>query len=485
MEDRPRKERTGYLYKRTADGEQVPAGDHRPGTYYLQYDVAGRRHRVSLGVTNLEDAEKERKRLMAPLMVADKKEAISAMKQRVAVAEGKVQEIDASRTPPLEVQQAWKVFLDMPTRPDSGPRTLGGYESQWNLFLGWLQQQHPTIRRLMGIDSHIAQDYARYLLSEVRIKVHRKRRKKEWDEDKIVKPAFTANTYNKHIRVLEMVFRVLADRAGMTTNPWAGISRKTERKESRRELTVEELNTICNSAAGELQTLFILGIYTGLRLGDCCTLRWSEVDLVRRIILRVANKTSRRKKAPIHIPIHPTLYAYLSQVPVGKRSGFVLPEYAERYKSDDSSIAKDIRRFFIKCGIQVHKEDTGKGTGTRAVVEVGFHSLRHSFVSLCRQSNAPLAVVEAIVGHSNPAMTRHYTHVSETAAAGAVAALPPLLQSGAEEEKNADSVAGSQRQLSRRDSEMVAILSETSVRAWIKDRDRLLQILLSSNRRQE
>jgi Phage integrase family len=76
-------------------------------------------------------------------------------------------------------------------------------------------------------------------------------------------------------------------------------------------------------------------------------------------------------------------------------------------------------------------EETGRrparakpGTTTRAVVEVGFHSLRHTFVSLCRESNAPLAVVESIVGHSNPAMTRHYTHVGELAAGQAVAALP-------------------------------------------------------------
>jgi hypothetical protein len=61
------------------------------------------------------------------------------------------------------------------------------------------------------------------------------------------------------------------------------------------------------------------------------------------------------------------------------------------------------------------------------VVEVGFHSLRHTFVSLCRESNVPLAVVESIVGHSNPAMTRHYTHVGELAAGRAVAALPSVI----------------------------------------------------------
>ena len=53
--------------------------------------------------------------------------------------------------------------------------------------------------------------------------------------------------------------------------------------------------------------------------------------------------------------------------------------------------------------------------------------MRHTFVSLCRESNAPLAVVESIVGHSNPAMTRHYTHTSELAASQAVGLLPSVI----------------------------------------------------------
>jgi hypothetical protein len=58
-------------------------------------------------------------------------------------------------------------------------------------------------------------------------------------------------------------------------------------------------------------------------------------------------------------------------------------------------------------------------------------------VSLCRESNAPLAVVESIVGHSNPAMTRHYTHVGELAASNAVAALPAIIgETKAERPKN-------------------------------------------------
>ncbi len=38
-----------------------------------------------------------------------------------------------------------------------------------------------------------------------------------------------------------------------------------------------------------------------------------------------------------------------------------------------------------------------------------------------------MAVVESIVGHSNPSMTRHYTHVGELAAETAVAGLPSVM----------------------------------------------------------
>lgn len=58
------------------------------------------------------------------------------------------------------------------------------------------------------------------------------------------------------------------------------------------------------------------------------------------------------------------------------------------------------------------KAGTGKGTGKRAVIAVGFHSLRHTYVSLHAERGTPAAMIQNIVGHSNLAMTRHYTHVN-------------------------------------------------------------------------
>ena len=72
---------------------------------------------------------------------------------------------------------------------------------------------------------------------------------------------------------------------------------------------------VCQSATGELRVLLALGVYCGLRLGDCATLRWAEVDLPRGIIRRIPNKTARRNPKPVIVPIHRVLREMLSETP--------------------------------------------------------------------------------------------------------------------------------------------------------------------------
>lgn len=175
-----------------------------------------------------------------------------------------------------------------------------------------------------------------------------------------------------------------------------------------------------------MRLLFALGIYTGLRLGDCCTLRWCETDLHRGIITRIPNKTARYNPRPVILPIHPTLAAMLSEIPTQDRGDYVLPKMAEDYRKDVNKVTNVIQGHFQTCGIHTHKTGSGEN-GKRAIVEVGFHSLRHSFVSMCRASNVPLSVVESLVGHGNPAMTRLYTHTGEVAASRAIACLPAVM----------------------------------------------------------
>jgi integrase len=171
-----------------------------------------------------------------------------------------------------------------------------------------------------------------------------------------------------------------------------------------------------------MRTLFAVGIYTGLRLGDAVRLDWGSVDLVRCMVSLVPRKTAKSGKLVV-IPIHPALLSIFLETPAKSRRGHVMPDLAASYESDNSIISGRIQSVFKKCGITTSSKAS---EDSRAAVDVGFHSLRHTFVSLSANAGAPLAVVQAIVGHSNPAMTRHYYHESDAALISAVSALPDV-----------------------------------------------------------
>ena len=82
------------------------------------------------------------------------------------------------------------------------------------------------------------------------------------------------------------------------------------------------------------------------------------------------------------------------------------------------------KAFFGQCGIKTTEKATGQRK--KAIVRVGFHSLRHSFVSLCAANNVPQVAIMELVGHGSPAMTRLYSHAGSEEKARAIAALPAM-----------------------------------------------------------
>lgn len=426
---RAKKHRKGHLFQ-------------RGNIYWLEYKINGKRFRQSLDTTDIKDARAQRARIMAPFTLATEEEVLQTVKQRIQTTAEKQEALTTAHLPHVVIDNTWEAFVSSRNRPDPGPSTLRQYLLQFGRFAAWVKTHHSEIVELRDVSSAVAEEYA----------------------DELSNTGVSANTFNKHIRLLMLLFRVLKKRARLRDNPWQDIQRRKEEQNTRRELTSEELQKVVAAAEGELRSLFALGIYTGLRLGDCATLRWAEVDLNRGIIIRVPRKTGRGRARPVHIPIHSTLADILRGLrmplallagaprkgsrkkPAEAKEDYVLPETATDYLARADNVTDRIQSHFEKCGIRTHKAGTGKrrvkeeggkykSVGHRAVVEVGFHSLRHTFVSLCRAANAPLAVVEAIVGHSNPAMTRHYTHVGELAASQAVT-------------RNLKNVSGSLRTLS-------------------------------------
>jgi len=379
--------RHGGLYKR-------PGGR----IWYARWTVQGKTYATSTGMTKKRDAETRLAELMRPYLLEDEKSLAQNIAAHIAGAEAEIERIENEKAGDLRLADAWMAYKKSKNRPDTGAATLHQYELQFAAFEEWASKHKPPLTLMRGVRDKDAVEFISHLERMNR----------------------TPNTINKYLNLLQLVWRVLAKSARISMNPWADIQRKKLDPVTRRELTLGELKTVCSSATGELATLLALGLFTGMRLGDCCTLQWGETDLIREIILKATRKTGKA----VQIPIHPDLLAMLKQAADDRAGEYVLPEFSAAYLKRNSTVTARIQKHFTACGIVTAAPEQKQRT--RRGVKVGFHSLRHSFVSLCAGAGVPLAAVQSIVGHTNPAMTRHYTHLGIEAAQGAIAALPTL-----------------------------------------------------------
>jgi integrase len=394
--------RSGHLFKRGAN-------------FYVRWTIKGKvfskalRDDAGNSITTEREAKEAQEKVMAPFILGDETAALESIAGKLQGRKAELKKLQDEQNPPLPLAEAWKAYEAALNRPDSGESTLRQYKFQWDAFDKWMGEKHPGKTAVREVSKEIAESYA----------------------ESLNHGRLSNGTINKHVALLRLVFRVLKKKARLIDDPWDDLTPKNVTPQSRRELTLDELKKVCQSATGELKTLLAIGIFTGLRLGDAATLRWAEVDLARGIIRRIPNKTARRNPKPVLVPIHPSLLTILMESPAVSRTEYVLPDTSTLYTRRIDGVTDQIQNHFLKCGIRVHKPGTGatsKATGPRkrAVIEVGYHSLRHSFVSLCREADAPLSVVESLVGHSNPSMTRHYSHVGEIAAGKAIACLPAV-----------------------------------------------------------
>ncbi len=390
--NRRRANNTGTLEKR---------GNKWLARWYV-YTPSGERLRRSkiLSASNIEDARSELKELTDGNALITREKEIKKSLVELEGVRAELQRIEDER-PALLISGMFEAYRKHPNRPQCGAVTLEGYRQQADIFAKWMADNYPEAKEVRQVSKEVA---AAFL-------------------DSLSKRA-SANRYNKYASLLRLIWHTIGEDARCTVNPWEGVRRKVQPKTNgRRALTVEELERVTADLTGEMRLLFALGIFTGLRLGDCALMEWKSIDLTRRVIITTPRKTIRTGRE-IVIPIHPVLFAMLEEVKAYKRKGYLLPDIAADYLRGNERITNRVQAIFQRAGIETQKAVEGY---SRSVTVVGFHSLRHSFVSLMGNAGAPLALVQSIIGHSNPMMTAHYFHARTDALSNAVDALPALM----------------------------------------------------------
>lgn len=383
----------------------------KTGIWTLRCLVNGKRIAKSTGTRDLAEAEAFAKRFLAPYVKDDAAKTYANI-QAAVMTERQLAAMKEEEGPQLKMTEAWEAYVASPMRRDLAPSTMHGKKEVVRNFLeNWLYKLYPEVVEVRHLSRQHAEEYLNFLRAD-----------------------HSAATYNNRLCVLREVYRTIMARARAKSNPWDGFPLRADDSHTRRELTVEELARLVDVASREgfeWRTLFGIAMYTGLRLSDCCLLTWSEVDIVRSIIQKVPIKTKKyRKGRPITVPIHKVLADLLMQTPVEKRTGYVLPQigaWAEAGPNGMGKIHTRLGRLFRNAGIVTSVEVKGRKW---KAPEAGFHSLRHTFVSMSANAGVPLHIVQSIVGHESTAMTRHYYHENVAALQQAVEAIPSIAETG-------------------------------------------------------
>lgn len=371
----------------------------RGGIYHGRWVVGGKIYTRSLKTSNRREAEERLADMLKPYVLRDEEASLANAVTRLGGIRAEIEEYE-DRKPALSFSDAFGVFRGKAGR--TSVATMSMYESQFRRLCDWMRHNAPETKELRQLDRETAQRFLDY-----------------------IEGGFSGNTYNKYLALMRLIWRKCAKEIRAKQDPWADFERREQAAGSgRRALTTQELAAVCALLEGEMRILFALGIYTGLRLGDCALLKWDSIDLARGLMHVLPRKTAKTRRV-VTVSIHPTLAALLKDAPRTDGSPYVLPETAAQYMRDDSSLAVRIQALFEKAGIRTQGETPGY---SRKVTLVGFHSLRHTFVSLCGNGGMSLAYVQSIVGHANPMMTSHYFHADAEAHRKQLdAALPDVL----------------------------------------------------------
>lgn len=196
---------------------------------------------------------------------------------------------------------------------------------------------------------------------------------------------------------------------GAEDNPWTTLARKRNESNTRRALTDDEVAKILAKAEGEMRDLILIGLHTGMRLGDCARLKWENFLKDGYVQVKTA-KTG----ATVTIPSKRLLSALGRQ----GTKGYVCPEIAEKVAKPHGieMLSSNVVDTFEAAGVKTSIKQAG---WSRARADAGFHSLRHRFVTKAIEAGIPPAIVKALVGHTSEVMTAHYSHIGGEAIAAA------------------------------------------------------------------
>jgi integrase len=205
-----------------------------------------------------------------------------------------------------------------------------------------------------------------------------------------------AATSNHYLKLLKHSLNLAIDWAMLDTNPASRIPLFHEDNQVENLLSDEQLErllTVLKTDDNRMVcqiALYLLS--TGCRLNEALQAKWSQVDQQHRVWkIPASNSKSKRLRA---VPLNDSALDVLNQLTTRDRYEHVFINFQTELPY--TTISKVWGRLRKKADLNFLR----------------IHDLRHQFASFLVNSGQTLFLVQQILGHSSPAVTQRYSHLS-------------------------------------------------------------------------
>lgn len=245
---------------------------------------------------------------------------------------------------------------------------------------------------------------------------------------------YANSTINKTTGLLNTIFQQAIIRNIINYNPFAikgAILRPKSDKIDKpiEALTIEEQRLFVNqlnNSNDKYKDVFLIALYTGMRVGEILALKGTDIDLQNNIIY--INKTlTRGINDKVKIGTKTKTYAGTREIPFLDNLKPILINYAnsdnfcfmdENKLISPATINSHFKRICKNANIQVINTKKKKNNnGKESIVNlksssVNTHMLRHTFATRCIESGMPAVVLSRYLGHKDIETTLNiYTSV--------------------------------------------------------------------------
>ncbi len=349
----------------------------RGETWHYEFVIGGKRYRGTTGCAAKEKKKAKAKEEEIKVQIRERHSLEMVFEQhRRRLAAGKALE--------FAFDPLWDAFAKSIR---AGKKRVTQYRKYLSVLCDWVAENYPDLDNVNNFTAEMGKEYIAYILAQ--------------DGSNATK--------NEKVVFARRLFRVLGKENGVIENPFEEWKALPKNQEDRDAFTPKELRLIGEKATGWIYSLCLTCLSTGLREGDACLLKKENVDLKSGWLRNIkASKTGKL----LDIPMMPGLEKHIRERLQDNDSEYIFPELADMYKARPTQISIGIKDFFHEIGITgTRKQVDGY---RRRVSKKDVHSFRHTFVYLAALNGWPLPIVQAIVQHSSPAMTKVYmSHAGE------------------------------------------------------------------------